>query len=276
MSGLSRRDLLKGAAAATGAAWAAPLLFSSSASAHSPWDSTTHASGSGCACGDGIIVYAKFAPGNAQTCQNQCLQPGPEVIRLPWKCLVDNEIVKVCDEVESSDDYASLNFFKGTRPLRVAIKSENDCLIARCNEGFHQIYKWAASYNCEDFPENPCDKKGQTAFDPTHYYQDPATLAKDGIFRVFSGEGNPAALVPCKGNQLNNGLLEPRGDHAGGTAFEDAPFYGQVTGIALNTANISSQNDKLNFIEFELCIPNASKLPCDQNMCKETTTTTTA
>ena len=262
MSGLTRRDLLKRSAAVAGAAWAAPMLFSDTAWAHAPTNDHGSAA-TACACGDGIVVYAKFAPGNSQTCQNQCLQPGLEVIRLPFDCLVANGIISVCDEVQSNDDYASLNFFKGTRPLRVAIKSENDCLIARCNEGFHQIYKWTASFNCEDFPEDPCG----AAFDPTHLYTDPSSDPDDGIFRVYTGGGGTPG--PCTGNVDSNLLLVPNGVHAGGSATGDHAFYGAVTGIALNTQNISAQNDKLNFIEMELCIPNASKLPCSQNLCKD-------
>lgn len=270
MSGMTRRDLLKRSAVVAGAAWAAPVLFTGEAWGHVGNDAMAgHGtpSTSACACGDGIVVYAKFAPGNSQTCQNQCLQPGLEVIRLPWACLVANGVIGVCDEVQSNDDYASLNFYQGTRPLRVAIKSENDCLIARCNEGFHRIYKWTASYNCEDFPEAPCPTNNPAGYDPSHDYIDPQSDPIKGIFRVY--KDGPSTPGPCTGNVDANGLLIPGGDHAGGSATEDEPYYGLVTGIALNTANISAQNDKLNFIEFELCIPNASKLPCAQNLCKD-------
>ena len=264
MSGLSRRELLKRSAVVAGAAWASPVLFTGDAWAHV---SNDHGSGgaAACACGDGITVYAKFAPGNAQTCVNQCLQPGQNVIRLEFDCLVANGVIGVCDEVASNDDYASLNFYKGTRPLRVAIKSENDCYIARCNEGFNKIYHWSTSYNCEDYPEAPCPTNVPAGYDTSHDFTDPNSDPAKGMFRVYTG-GN-STPGPCTGNVDANGLLQPSGTHAGGSATGDHPFYGLITGMALSTMFMSTSNTKLNFIEFELCIPNASKLPCPRTLC---------
>jgi hypothetical protein len=253
MSGLSRRDLLKGAAVATGAAWASPVLFSGTAWAH-PGGADEHggtSAGTACACGDGVVVYAKFAPGNSQTCQNQCLQPGLEVLRLPWDCLENNGIVSVCDQVKSNSDTASLNFLKGTRPMRVAIKSEGSCYAVRCSEGFHTVYKWTTSDNVE-------------LFDNAHVYADTQADPENGMFRVYSSGASVPG--PCTGAS-QGGPIIPSGTHVGGSASSDHAYYGLVTGIALNTSAVSSTNDKLNFIEFELCIPNASTLPCKRTDC---------
>jgi hypothetical protein len=219
MGGVSRREVMKKAAVAGGVVWATPLLSTGTA-----WGQTSDP----CACGDGALAYAKFAPGNSQTCQNQCLQPGT-IGRLEFDCLVDAGVITVLDEVASNDDTASLQFNLGTRLFKLAIKSESACFVVRCNEGFSQLYLWSSSTNAEPF-------------DDLHSINDPsAALGGTPIFQYFNGGvlcGNSAG-DPCDGN---------------------------VTRVDMTTADIPG-NQKLNFIEMELCITNLSKINCPVIVC---------
>lgn len=236
---LSRRDMLKMSAAAGGIAWAAPFLSTGTA-----WGVDL-----GCGC-DGAVVYAKFAPGNSQTCQNQCLQPGTAT-RLDFGCLVDNGLISVCDDVNSNDDFASMDFLQGTRPLKVAIKSESNCYIARCNEGFNQLYTWSTSFNNESYTNST-------------KFTDPATTNDTAMIRVYTG--GTSAGGPCKGQVDASGHHTPSGTICGSTNNNSSTdnCSNPITGIVLTTTPI---NDKLNFIEMELCVTNLSKIPCQPILC---------
>lgn len=227
MGEVSRRDLLKKSVVAGGLVWTAPMLSSGVA-----WGQASE----GCGCGEGTLVYAKYAPGNSQTCQNQCLQPG-DIARVDFSCLVEEGIVTVADTVESNDDKASLTFNQGTYLARLAIKSENDCFVVRCEEGFGQLYKWESSTNAEIY-------NSETAID------DPAT----------EGDATPLFVVYNNGTECGNSA----GDSCAS----------KVTGVTLDTEDIPGVN-KLNFIEMELCVLNLSVLQCDFIDCTHFETTPT-
>jgi hypothetical protein len=210
--------MMKKAAVAGGVVWATPMISTGTA-----WGQTADP----CACGDGAIVYAKFAPGNSQTCQNQCLQPGT-ISRIEFDCLVGAGVITVLDAVQSNDDTAALQFNMGTRLVKLAIKSENDCFVVRCSESFAQLYKWGSSTNAEPF-------------DNAHKIADPSTGTP--LFRYFNGN------TEC-------------GSSAGN------PCEGFVTRIDLTTADVPGTNNKLNFIEMELCVTNLSRLPCVPVVCQ--------
>jgi|GEM_PF-6860985 len=244
--GMTRREMLKASAVAGGVVWAAPFLSTGTAAA---W-----AGRKGCTC-DGAIVYAKFAPGNAQTCQNQCLQPGPEVTRLDFDCLVQNGLLTVCDNVQSGASFASLGFSRSVTPIKLAMKTTNDCYVARCNDGFHKVYHWVSSTNAEPFDETPCDSGGGI---PKHHdgclFADPATSSAEAMFQTFWN--GPPSGGPCTGSQGGN---IPGGTRCGSSYSGDSGCTEQITGVVFDTNTLGQP---LNFIEMELCVTNLSRIPC--------------
>ncbi|HET7486622.1 MAG TPA: twin-arginine translocation signal domain-containing protein [Acidimicrobiales bacterium] len=242
MGGLSRRELLKRSAVAGGVIWAAPMLTSGKA-----WGL------GGCCDCSGTLIYAKFAPGNSQTCQNQCLQPGA-MARYDFTCLVAQGLISVCDDVSTNDDTASMAFRADVTPARFAIKSENDCFIARCEEGFGQVYHWSTSFNNESY--TPADK-----------FTDPAANDDVALFQTYTGGPGTPGATRCTGNLP--GSQRPLGTRCGtsrGTGGTGCPCTTQITGVYLTTGGLPGQA-KLNFIEMELCVRNTSKLNCTPLNC---------
>ena len=268
MGGMTRREMLKASALAGGVVWAAPVLSTGTA-----WASHS------CGCNEGTIIYAKFAPGNAQTCQNQCLQPGPTVARYEFDCLVCAGLVSVCDNVSSGKSTASMRFSGAMQPLKAAMKATNDCYVARCNEGFSRVFRWDSDFNDEQYDGlSNCVDAGD---DGPCIFIDPATTANVGadpnnptgpaLFRVFTG-GSPFPVpsgqdcndpTPCTGTD-GTGNSVPDGTVCGSSNQGGAQCHSPITGIALDTNLI---NDPLNFIEFEFCVTNISKITCVPTLC---------
>ena len=248
MGGLTRREMLKRSAVAGGVVWASPLLSTGKA-----WGQ----SGGCCACSQGELIYAKFAPGNAQTCQNQCLQPG-EVNRFELDCLFEAGLLYNCDDVDSSDSDASLTFGPGVTPIKFAIKATNSCYIARCQEGFGRIYKWSTSFNAENYTNTLCssDDIDGCVFD------DPGSGASQAMFQAFTNGTGATAQSRCTGNQDGSGA--PNGTLCGssiGSGGTETPCGCTVpiTGMYFSTTALG---DTLNFIEMILCVTNISLIPC--------------
>ena len=276
---MTRRELLKASAVAGGVVWAAPMLTASAA-----WGSTETGA---CAC-DGAVVYAKFAPGNSQTCQNQCLQPG-NVTRLNFDCLVGAGVLRACDDVNSNSSTASLEFLQGTRPLKMAIKTTNDCYVTRCTEGFSRIYHWSSSFNRESYPDAPNEQgPNPGTYKTEHNFRDPTTTAptNDQPTAMFvTYKGGDLAPGTCKGNVDGSLGQVPTGTICGSTYRPadtcDPATAGdgcqgtqscndEITGMFMNTNPIGTT---LNFIEMELCVTNLSKIPCAPIDCNKTPNT---
>lgn len=248
MGGLTRREMLKRSAVAGGVVWAAPMLSTGKA-----WGQA----GGCCSCSLGELIYAKFSPGNSQTCQNQCLQPG-DVNRFDIDCLFEQGLLHPCDDVDSSDSTAALTFGAGVTPIKFAIKATNDCYIARCEEGFGRIYKWVASTNAEIYTNTLCDNDEIAGC----VFTDPATDPADAMFQPFTGGTGTTATSRCTGNQPGNGT--PNGNRCGssaGSGGTETPCgcTTPITGLFMTTETVG---DTLNFIEMILCVTNLSKIPC--------------
>ena len=241
MGGLTRRELLQRSAVAGGLVWAAPMLSSGRA-----WGQAAGC----CACDGGDLIYAKFAPGNSQTCQNQCLQPG-SIARFEFDCLVGAGLLGKCDDVNSNDDTASLAFGTGVTPYKFAIKSENSCYIVRCNEGFSVIYRWTASFNAEQYNGVPACSGNN---DPC-IFTDPAASDDDAMFQVYTGGTGPAS-TRCTG-QVDD--FRPTGQRCGSSNGVPCGCATPISGMYMTTKTLGT---KLNFIEMELCVTQLSKINC--------------
>lgn len=272
MGGMTRREMLKASAVGGAVVWASPVLSTGTA-----WASHD------CGCSQGTIIYAKFAPGNSQTCQNQCLQPGPTVARYEFDCLVCAGLVAVCDNVSSGKSTASMRFSAEMQPLKAAIKATDDCYIARCNEGFSVVYRWSSSFNAEQYtgPGGAALPTCTPGAEPC-IFVDPATTADRGpdapapatgpaMFRVFTGgspfpvpTGNQCAdATPCTG-QDKTGNSVPDGTVCGSSNQGGSACHSPITGIAMDTNLVGVP---LNFVEFEFCVTNVSKITCVPTIC---------
>lgn len=271
MGGMTRREMLRASAIAGGVVWASPVLSTGTA-----WASHD------CGCSQGTIIYAKFAPGNAQTCQNQCLQPAPTVARYEFDCLVCAGLVAVCDNVSSGKSTASMRFSAQMQPLKAAIKATSECYVARCNEGFSKIYRWGQDFNAEAYDNVPACADAVDADDPSCVFTDPATTADRGpddpapatgpaMFRVFTGgtsfpvpTGRDCAdPTPCTG-QDKTGNSVPDGTVCGSSHQGGPACHSPITGIAMDTNLVGVP---LNFVEFEFCVNNVSKITCVPTVC---------
>lgn len=251
MGGFSRRELLKRSAVAGGLVWAAPILSTGTA-----WGTTTHAC---CACVGGNVIYAKFAPGNSQSCQNQCLQPQADgvVARYSIDCLIEQGLLGNCDDVDSSANSASIAFGDGVTPIKFAIKTTDDCYISRCNEGFGTVYRWVSSTNAENYAVSPCVGAQTTPC----IFTDPATNDDLALFQVYTGGTGPAS-TRCTGNQP--GGSRPTGSRCGSSNNNPCPCAVPISGVYMTTNGIGTT---LNFIEMELCVTNVSKINCPVTLC---------
>jgi hypothetical protein len=132
MDGISRRELLKKSAVAGGVLWATPALTSGTA-----WGQT-----GSCDC-DGSPVYTKIAgvAGNdAQTCNNQCLNPD-DLPSIGFGCLKDNGYVAT---TQTSNELASVEFQSKSIFLnRLAMKVSETCYMITCVEQFGTVFTFA-------------------------------------------------------------------------------------------------------------------------------------
>ncbi len=241
MDGLSRRELLKRSAVVGGVVWASPMLSTGTA-----WGQSTGC----CTCDGGEVIYAKFAPGDSQTCQNQCLQPNifGVVHRYSIDCLISQGLLGKCDDVDSSANSASIAFGDGVTGYKFAIKSTNDCYVARCNEGFGKVFRWVSSTNAE-------------IYTTASTFTDPATTDDLALFQVYTGGTGPAS-TRCTGNQP--GGSRPTGTRCGSSNNKPCACTTPISGVYMTTDGIGTT---LNFIEMELCVKNASKINCTVTTC---------
>lgn len=246
MGGLTRREMLQRSAVAGGVVWAAPLLSTGRA-----WGQAAGC----CACDGGELIYAKFAPGDSQTCQNQCLQPG-DISRFELDCLVGAGLLGKCDDVNSNDDTASLAFGAGVTPIKFAIKSQSHCYIVRCNEGFSVIYRWGQGFNNEQYVGVPACSGNNGACT----FTDPATGDDDAMFQVYI-DGTGPASTRCTG-QVDD--FRPAGTRCGSSNGKACGCTVPITGMYMTTRALG---DKLNFIEMELCVTQLSKIACQPLDC---------
>lgn len=240
---LTRRELLQRSAVAGGLVWAAPLLSTGTA-----WGTNT----SCCSCDGGEVIYAKFAPGNSQTCQNQCLQPQAfgVVQRYSIECLIAQGLLGNCDDVSSSANTASIAFADGVTGFKFAIKSTDDCYVSRCNEGFGKVFKWISSTNAE-------------LYDAAHMFPDPAANDDLALFQVYTGGSGPAS-TRCTGNQP--GGSRPTGTRCGSSNDKPCSCATPISGVFMTTNGLPGA-PTLNFIEMELCVLNVSKINCPVTIC---------
>lgn len=246
MGELTRRELLQRSAVAGGLVWAAPVLSMGTA-----WGTNPGC----CSCDGGEVIYAKFAPGNSQTCQNQCLQPQAfgVVHRYAIDCLIQQGLLANCDDVDSAENTASIAFGSGVTGFKFAMKSTSDCYVARCNEGFGQVFKWVSSTNREVYPGDA----GYVAF------TDPATDDDLALFQVYTGGSGPAS-TRCTGNQP--GGSRPTGTRCGSSNGKPCSCATPISGIYMTTNGLPG-TPSLNFIEMELCVLNVSKINCQVTTC---------
>lgn len=255
MGGITRREMLKRSAVAGGVVWAAPLISTSSKA----WGQGSPC----CACLGGGIIYAKFAPGNSQTCDNQCLDPSSDIKIAQTSCLVEQGFLSICDDVDTSDDTAALAFGNGTTPIKFAMKNQNFCYIARCEEGFGVVYRWTTSFNAEAYTTTLCTEQN-----PPNgcVFTDPAVDDDTAMFQAYTGGGG--ANGPCTGNVPGN--QRPTGTRCGTSRYVNGSPNGcscatPITGMFFNSGALGV---KLNYIEMELCVTNISQFPCALADCK--------
>jgi hypothetical protein len=132
MGGISRRDLLKRSAIAGGVIWATPVLTSGTA-----WG----VAGT-CDC-EGSPVYTKIAgvAGNdAQTCNNQCLNPD-NLPSFGFGGLQDHGYVAT---TVTSGELAAVEFQSKSIFLnRLAMKVSESCYMITCVEQFGTVFTFA-------------------------------------------------------------------------------------------------------------------------------------
>lgn len=233
--GVSRRELLKKSAAAGGVIWAAPIVRSTAA-----WAAALDFCGAACYdCGDGRAVYAKFAPGNACTVDNQCLAPNDAIKCVSFDCLEDSLLVT--DAVESSNSTGSIEFDSTrVRIIRLAMKNANSavsqtlvdpastapttkagCVMVTCIEGFSRAF----NYEPSDNPIPDDEPKG--------------SWLKDTATPLFKFNGSAAT-----------------------TSNSDAPgLCGPIQRVDYDATSLGIT---LNYIEMLLCIRNISTIACLQ------------
>lgn len=163
MNGISRRDLLKRSAVAGGVLWATPALTSGSA-----WGQ-----GSTCDC-DGTIIYTKIAgvAGNdAQTCNNQCIQP-QNLPGISFGCLEENGYIATS---QTSQEVSVVEFLSSSLSLsKMSLKVSESCYLVTCTEDFDTIWTYGNDENGFPEPKNDSfDESGNT----------------DAVFNFYDGTG---------------------------------------------------------------------------------------
>jgi hypothetical protein len=256
-TGVSRRDLIKKSAIAGGLIWAAPVVSSSAAWAQAGCPAPNCVEACDQCCPDEFRIYAKFAPGNANVTDQQCLAPSgdacPQVTTVQKISLSDLEcagLIDISDTVESQDSTAGFTILQPDilRVIRTSIKSTSNCLITRCEDGFSHITENTASTN------PPCDQEHLTD-NPSSYWgvnnNNPQTI--NPIFKFFSG---PGGNTPCSET--------PTGASTAGSK-DGTQCCSQVTKIEYDTTDLyarsNSQNNKtINFIEVMFCFKGGSPI----------------
>lgn len=135
--GLSRRDLIRKTAVAGAIVWTAPILDSSVA-----WGA-----GTDCNECDGLTLYSKYAPGNANVTGNQCLAPCAPVTVISSGVATACGLYSVADVVQSGQNYASVTFSDKVRLIRTSIKSTSSCYVTTCVDDFSTVREYANSVN---------------------------------------------------------------------------------------------------------------------------------
>lgn len=166
--GLSRRDLIKRTAVAGAIVWSAPILDSSAA-----WGATND-----CNECDGLTLYSKYAPGNANVTGNQCLAPCAPVTVISSGVATACGLYAVGDVVQSGKKYASVTFSNQVRLIRTSIKSTSSCLVTTCVDNFSTVREYSNAVN------PACDQEFNTG----------DLYAGEPLFE-FYGPDDPNALV---------------------------------------------------------------------------------
>lgn len=160
MGGISRRDLLKRSAVAGGVLWVTPALTSGTA-----WGQT-----GSCDC-DGSPVYTKIAGSSgsdAQTCNNQCLNPD-DIQGVGFDCLEKNGYVA---STQTSNDIATVEFQSKSIFLnRMALKASDVCYMITCVENFGTV--WTFDQDEQNEPKDPARiLPDRTAAHPAFKFED--------------------------------------------------------------------------------------------------------
>lgn len=152
--GISRRDLIKRSAVAGAIVWTAPLLDSSAAWGQTPED---------CNECDGLTLYSKYAPGNANVTGNQCLAPCDPVTVISSGVATDCGLFGVDDTVESGGKRARIIFSDQVRLIRTSFKGTSNCYVTTCEDDFQSVRVYGNGIN------PPCDDENITgeAYDGT-------------------------------------------------------------------------------------------------------------
>lgn len=244
--GVSRRELLKRSAAAGGVIWAAPLVRSTAA-----WAAALDYCGAACySCGDGRAVYAKFAPGNSCTVDNQCLAPNNAIKCVAFSCL--EQALLVTDAVASNNNTGHIVFDSSrVRIIRLAMKNANaaidlslvdpgsgagattkaGCVMVTCVEGFSRAFNF-----------EPSDNTGPDNEPKTSWLKD---TSPNPLFK------------------FNNGTSSSNTDYTPGPGGD--PGTGGTCGpITRVDYDSNALGVTLNYIEMLLCIRNVSTIACLQ------------
>ncbi|MFP5489062.1 MAG: hypothetical protein ACLGHQ_12240 [Acidimicrobiia bacterium] len=193
-AGLSRRDLIKKSAVAGAIVWTAPILDSSAA-----WGS-----GHDCNECDGLTLYSKYAPGNANVTGNQCLAPCPPVTIISSGVATACGLYSVGDVVQSGQNYASVTFSNQVRLIRTSIKSTNDCYTTTCVDDFTTVRAYGNSTNpeCDQEYATGTEYAGSTLFkfygptDPGVFVGDsPGTGSPGEVRRVLYSTERPLNYI---------------------------------------------------------------------------------
>lgn len=214
--GISRRDLIKRSAVAGAIVWTAPILESSAAWGQTPED---------CNECDGLTLYSKYAPGNANATGNQCLAPCAPVTVISDGFDTDCGFFSVTDGVQTDDKQADVTFSNQVRLIRTSIHGTDSCYVTTCEDDFNEVRVYGQSTN------PPCDDENITG---TPY----AGTTEPPLFEFYVGA--PAVLCGAAPNE-------------GGCEQE-------VRRVRYDTNGLPG-NVPLNFIEIVVCLKGTSVLP---------------
>lgn len=214
--GLSRRDLIKRTAVAGAIVWTAPILDSSAAWGQTPSD---------CNECDGLTLYSKYAPGDANVTGNQCLAPCPPVTIISGGTAIGCGLFSVDDSVESGNKRADITFSSQVRLIRTSIKGTSSCYVATCEDQFKSVNVYGNGVN------PPCDDENLTG-------------------DKLAGPLDPPLFT----------FMAPTPNDVCGTAPSATGCASEIRRVQYNTSALPG-NVALNFVEIIMCLKGTSVLP---------------
>lgn len=263
--GLSRRELLKRSAVAGGVVWAAPVVQSSAAWAQAGCPAANCNPDCDRCCTDEFRIYAKFAPGDANPTDQQCLAPSgpqcPDVLTLQKVSLNDlvcAGFIRITDDVRSQDSTASFTILQPDklRLIRTSIKVTSNCIITRCEDGFKHTTFQAPS-------TNPlCDQEHLTDSLTTADYRGGPEFpgGPRPLFSFFTGANGatPCSTTPTVSDKVG-GVPQPG-------ARDGTQCCAQITKVTYDTTALfnttrDNNNETLNYIEVLFCFKGGSPIP---------------